>query len=157
MPRNAARTGPGIGRSLSAHFRTVRSSTSSATAVSRWFMPSAAMASRNCSGDTADNALRVNRHTSSGQGRAQRVNRFVNAERIGQAAISFEQRQALRPIIAARNEAECIGGKGGAGCGLEHETSIGPWGLSVKMFFRTKKGQPVKAGPVTTEEESADA
>ena len=157
MPRNAARTGPGIGRSPSAHFRTVRSSTSSAIAASRWFMPSAAMASRNCSGDTADNALRVNRHTSSGEGRAQRVNRFVNAERIGQAAVSFEQRQAFGPIITATNEAECIGGKGGAGFGLEHGLYVGPMGLSVKMFFHTKKGQPVKAGQVTTEEESADA
>jgi hypothetical protein len=34
---------------------------------------------------------------------------------------------------------------------------VGPMGLSVKMFFHTKKGQPVKAGQVTTEEESADA
>ena len=135
MPRNAARTGPGIGRSPSAHFRTVRSSTSSAIAASRWFMPSAAMASRNCSGDTANNALRVNRHTSSGQGRAQRVNRFVNAERIGQAAVSFEQRQAFGPIITASNEADCIGGQGGAGCGIEHELYLGPMGLNVKRYF----------------------
>lgn len=147
MQRSATLAGPGMVRSPSAHFRTVRSSTSSANAAARCDMPSATMASLNCSGDTADNALRVNRHTGSGKRRAQRVNRFVNAERIGQGAVSFKQRQALGPIIAARNEAECIGGKGGAGCGLEHETLIGPWGLSVKMFFHTKKGQPVKAGP----------
>ena len=107
------------------------------------------MASRNCSGDTADNALRVNCHTSGGQSRAQRVNGFVNAERIGQTAVSFEQRQAFGPIITASNEADCIGGQGGAGCGLEHGLYLGPMGLSVKMFFHTKKGQPVKAGLVT--------
>jgi len=135
MPRSATLTGPGMARSPSAHFRTVRASTSSAIAASRWFMPSAAMASLNCSGDTADNALRVNRHTSSGEGRAQRVNRFVNAERIGQAAVSFEQRQAFGPIITASNEADSIGGKGGAGCGLEHELYLGPMGLSVKRYF----------------------
>ena len=115
------------------------------------------MASRNCSGDTANNALSVNRHTSSGQGRAQRVNRFVNAERVGQAAVSFEQRQAFGPIITASNEADCIGGKGGAGCGLEHKTLIGPWGLSVKLFFTQKRASPLRLAQGTTEEESADA
>ena len=124
-----------MARSPSAHFRTVRASTSSAIAASRWFIPSAAMASLNASGDTADNALRVNRHTSSGKRRTQRVNRFVNAERIGQAAIGLEQRQAFGPIITASNEADCIGGQGGAGCGLEHELYLGPMGLSVKRYF----------------------
>jgi hypothetical protein len=135
MQRSATLAGPGMARSPSAHFRTVRPSTSSAIAASRWFIPSAAIASRNCSGDTADNALRVNSHASRRQGRAQRVNRFVNAERIGQAAIGFEQRQAFGPVVAASDEADCIGGKGGAGCGLEHELYLGPSGLSVKRFF----------------------
>jgi hypothetical protein len=135
MPRKAARTGPGMARSPSAHFLTVRSSTSSAIAASRWFIPSAAIASRNCSGDTADNALRVNCHASRRQGRAQRVNRFVNAERIGQAAVRFEQRQALGPVVTASDEADCIGGKGGAGGGLEHTHNIGPLALSVKGYF----------------------
>ena len=135
MPRKAARTGPGMARSPSAHFRTVRSSTSSAIAASRWFIPSAAIASRNCSGDTADNALRVNRHASRRQGRAQRVNRFVNAERVRQAAVSLEQRQALGPVVAAADETDCIGGKGGAGCGLEHTHNLGPLALLVKGYF----------------------
>ena len=135
MPRKAARTGPGMARSPSAHFRTVRLSTSSAIAASRWFILSAAIASRNCSGDTANNALRVNSHASRRQGRAQRVNRFVNAERIGQAAVSFEQRQAFGPIITASNEADSIGGQSGAGCGLEHGLYLGPMGLSVKRYF----------------------
>jgi hypothetical protein len=135
MPRNAARTGPGIGRSPSAHFRTVRASTSSAIAASRWFIPSAAMASRNCLGDTADNAFSVNRHACRRKRGAQRVNRFVNPERIGQTAVSFEQRQAFGPIITASNEADCIGGQGGAGCGLEHGLYLGPMGLSVKRYF----------------------
>lgn len=135
MQRSATFAGPGMARSPSAHFRTVRSSTSSANAAARCDMPSAAIAFRNCSGDTADNALIINRHTSSSQGRAQRFNRFVNAERIGQAAISFEQRQALGPIITASNEADCIGGKGGASAGLEHETHLGPLVLSVKGYF----------------------
>lgn len=135
MQRSATFAGPGMARSPSAHFRTVRSSTSSANAAARCDMPSAAMAPLNASGDTADNALRINRHSSGSQGRAQRVNRFVNAERIGQAAISFEQRQALGPVITASNEADCIGGQGGAGGGLEHETYLGPSGLSVKRYF----------------------
>ena len=140
MPRNAARTGPGIGRSPSAHFRTVRSSTSSAIAASRWFMPSAAMASRNCSGDTANTAIipnntRIIHDEASLQQYLRNVSHIlIEGKGIGQAAVSFKQRQALRPIIAARNEAECIGGKGGAGCGLEHELYVGPTGLSVKGF-----------------------
>lgn len=135
MQRSATLAGPGMARSPSAHFRTVRSSTSSANAAARCDMPSAAMASLNASGDTADNALRVNRHASSSERRAQRVNCFVNAERIGQAAVSAEQRQAFGPIITASNEADCIGGKGGAGCGLEHGLYLGPVGLSVKGYF----------------------
>lgn len=135
MQRSATLTGPGMARSPSAHFRTVRSSTSSANAAARCDMPSAAMASRNCSGDTADNALVINRHASGSKCRAQRFNRFVNAERVGQAAIGAEQRQALGPIITAGNEADGIGGKGGAGGGLEHETYLGPSGLSVKRYF----------------------
>ena len=135
MQRSATLAGPGMARSPSAHFRTVRSSTSSADAAARCDMPSAAMASRNCSGDTADNALIINRHASSSQGRAQRFNRFVNAERVGQAAIGAEQRQALGPIITATNKADGIGGKGGAGGGLEHAAYIGPLGLTVKGYF----------------------
>jgi hypothetical protein len=135
MPRKAARTGPGMARSPSAHFRTVRSSTSSAIAASRWFIPSAAIASRNCSGDTADNASRVNNHASRRKGGAQRVNRFVNAERVGQAVVSLEQRQAFGPVVAAADEADCIGGKGGAGGGLEHTHNLGPLALYVKGYF----------------------
>lgn len=135
MQRSATLAGPGMARSPSAHFRTVRSSTSSANAAARCDMPSAAMASLNASGDTADNALIVNRHASRRQGRAQRFNRFVNAERVGQAAIGLKQRQTLGPIITATNEADCIGGKGGAGGGLEHETYLGPMGLIVKGYF----------------------
>lgn len=135
MQRSATLAGPGMARSPSAHFRTVRSSTSSANAAARCDMPSAAMASLNCSGDTADNALIINRHASGSKCRAQRVNRFVNAERVGQAAIGAEQRQALGPIITASNEADGIGGQGGAGGGLEHGMNIGPMGLSVKGYF----------------------
>ena len=135
MQRSATLAGPGMARSPSAHFRTVRSSTSSAVAAARCDMPSAAIASRNCSGDTANNALRVNSHASRRQGGAQRVNRFVNAERIGQAAVRLEQRQALRPVVTASDEADCIGRKGGAGCGLEHTHNLGPLALSVKGYF----------------------
>jgi hypothetical protein len=135
MQRSATLAGPGMARSPSAHFRTVRSSTSSAVAAARCDMPSAAITSRNCSGDTANNALRVNSHASRRQGRAQRVNRFVNAERVGQAAVSLEQRQALRPVVTASDEADCIGGKGGAGGGLEHTHNLGPLALFVKGYF----------------------
>ena len=135
MQRSATLAGPGIARSPSAHFRTVRSFTSSAVAAARCDMPSAAIASRNCSGDTADNALRVNRHASRRKGGAQRVNRFVNAERVGQAAVGLEQRQAFGPVVTASDEADCIGRKGGAGCGLGHTHNLGPLALSVKGYF----------------------
>ena len=135
MQRSATLAGPGMARSPSAHFRTVRSSTSSAIAASRWFIPSAAIASRNCSGDTAHNAFRVNRHANLCQGMAQFVNRYVIAERVGQAAVSLEQRQAFGPVVTASDEADCIGGKGGAGCGLEHTHNLGPLALSVKGYF----------------------
>lgn len=135
MQRSATLAGPGIARSPSAHFRTVRSSTSSAKAAARCDRPSAAIASLNCSGDTADNPFSIHRHARRRKRRAQRVNRFIKSERIGQAAIGLEQRQALGPIIAAADEADCIGRKGGAGAGLEHETYIGPMGLSVKGFY----------------------
>ncbi len=135
MQRSATLAGPGMARSPSAHFRTVRSSTSSAVAAARCDMPSAAIASRNCSGDTADNALRVNCHASRRQSRAQRLNRFVNAERVGHAAVSLEQRQAFGSVVTASDEADCIGGKGGAGCGLEHTHNLGPLALSVKGYF----------------------
>ena len=105
MQRSATLAGPGMARSPSAHFRTVRSSTSSAVAAARCDMPSAAIASRNCSGDTADNALRVNRHACRRKRGAERVNRFVNAERIGQGAVSFKQRQALGPIACRQANA----------------------------------------------------
>ncbi len=134
MQRSATLAGPGTARSPSAHLRTVRSSTSSANAAARCDSPRAATASRNCSGDTAHNARRVNRHAGGRKRGAQSVNRFVNSERVGQRVVNLEQRQALGPIIAAGNEADSIGGKGGACGGFEHAAVIGPSGLSCKGF-----------------------
>jgi hypothetical protein len=132
MQRSATLAGPGTARSPSTHLRTVRSSTSSANAAARCDSSRAATASRNCSGDTAHNARRVNRHAGIRKRGAQSVNGFVNAERIGQRTVNLEQRQAFGPIIAAGNEADCIGGKGGACGGFEHALFIGPLGLSCK-------------------------
>ena len=138
MQRSATLTGPGMARSPSAHFRTVRSSTSSASAAARCDMPRAAIAALKSAANTAviPNNTRIIHDEASLQQYLRNVSHIlIKGKGIGQAAISFEQRQALRPIIAARNEAECIGGKGGAGCGLKHETHIGPTGLGVKGFF----------------------
>jgi len=138
MQRSATLTGPGMARSPSAHFRTVRSSTSSASAAARCDKPRAAIAALKSAANTAviPNDTRIIHDEASLQQYLRNVSHIlIEGEGIGQGAVSFKQRQAFGPIIAARNEAECIGGKGGAGGGLEHESMIGPTGLSVKGFF----------------------
>ena len=141
MPRNAARTGPGIGRSPSAHFRTVRSSTSSANAAARCDMPRAAIAALKSAANTAvisNDTLLIHDEASFKQYLGNVSHILIEGEGVGQLPFGVEQRQALGPIIAMANEADCIGGKGGAGCGLEHGLYLGPMGLSVKMFFTQK-------------------
>jgi len=138
MQRNATLTGPGTARSPSAHFRTVRSSTSSALAAARCDRPRAAIAALKSAANTAviPNDTRIIHDEASLQQYLRNVSHIlIKGERIGQAAIGLEQRQAFWPVIAAADEAECIGGKGGAGDGIEHETYIGPLGLTVKGFF----------------------
>ena len=160
MPRNAARTGPGMARSPSAHLRTVRSSTSSANAAARCDMPRAAIAALKSAASTAvisNDTLLIHDEASLKQYLGDIGHVLIKGEGIGQLPFGIEQRQALGPIIAMANEAECIGGKGGAGCGLEHESVVGPLGLSVKMFFTQKRASPLRLAQGTTEEESADA
>lgn len=138
MQRSATLAGPGMARSPSAHFRTVRSSTSSAFAAARCDMPSAAIAALKSAANIAvvsNDTLLIHDQAGFQQYLGNVRHILIEGERIGKTAISFEQRQAFGPIIAARNEAECIGGKVGAGCGLEHETYLGPMGLSVKEYF----------------------
>lgn len=138
MQRSATFAGPGMARSPSAHFRMVRSSTSSALAAARCDKPRAAIAALKSAANTAviPNDPRIIHDESSLQQYLRNVSHIlIKCERIRQAAIGLEQRQAFGPVIAAADEAECIGRKGGAGAGLEHETYIGPWGLSVKGFF----------------------
>lgn len=129
MRRNATRTGPGIARSPKAHLRTVRSSTSKACAAARCVKPSAAIAALNSSADTADNTLCVDRKTGSSEDRPQSVDRVILREAVRQRAVSSEKRQALWTILAAADEADSIGGEGGAGGWLAHEPLIGPVGL----------------------------
>lgn len=125
MQRSATRTGPGISRSPSAQRRTVRASTSSAEAASIWLKPSAAIASRNCSGVTehgrASNAEAGTYEDSRDLGRV-----LILREAVAQCAIAAEQRQALRPIRANRDETYGIGGKIGGDRWFAHAQKIGP-------------------------------
>ena len=130
MSRSATRAVPGTARSPSAHLRTVRSSTSSALAASRCVMPSAAMASRNSSADTAHDAFGVNAEAVRAQQRVQRLGGVAGAVGRVQPAIGQEQRGALRLIGAAADEADSVGRQGGgAGQGLAHAHHLGPMGL----------------------------
>jgi len=138
MHRSATLAGPGTARSPSAHFRTVRSSTSSAVAAARCDMPSAAIAALKSAASTAvisNDTLLIHDEASFKQYLGDIGHVLIKGEGVGQLPLSVEQRQALRPVVAASDEADCIGGKGGAGCGLEHELYLGPMGLSVKRFF----------------------
>lgn len=129
MQRSATLTGPGISRSPSAQRRTVRASTSSAAAACTCDMPSAAIAARNSSADTANDPGIVNCQAIAGQDRANRVHVLVLRERIGHRAIAVMQGQAFRAISAARDEADGIGGELRGGDGLAHalnDRAIGP-------------------------------
>lgn len=132
MQRSATLTGPGMARSPKAQRRTVRASTSSAAAASTWDMPSAAMASRNSSAD--NDTILAQRQALGGQHRPQGFERVVLRERVGQAPIGAEQRQALGPVHAARHEANRIGRKSGDGL-LVHVVCIGPLALPVNGDF----------------------
>lgn len=137
MPRSATRTGPGIARSPSDHFRMVRISTSKAMEASRWFIPRAAIAARKSSGDTAHNPVAFEDHAGPGQERPQRVQRIGRAERVGKRAVRPKHRQPLRAVGTGGNEADCIGRKGGAGQWLAHALDLGPMGLYVNRDFRS--------------------
>ena len=138
MQRNATLAGPGTARSPSAHFRTVRSSTSSANAAARCDSPRAAIAALKSAASTAvisNDTLLIHDEASLKQYLGDIGHVLIKGEGVGQLPFGVEQRQALGPIIAMANVADCIGGQGGAGCGLEHELYLGPLGLSVKRFF----------------------
>lgn len=136
MRRNATRTGPGMARSPATHRRTVRASTSRAAAAATCDNPRAAIAALNSSAD--NDAILTQRQTGGSQHRAQAVHCLINGEGVGQAAVSAEKRQALRPISAAANEANCVGGKGGDFNGLAHAQQIGPTALAVKQKMQAK-------------------
>ena len=128
MQRSATFAGPGIARVPASHRPTVASSTSRAAAVLRRFIPSAAIAARSSSAD--NDAILTQGQALGGQHRTQGFQRLVLRERVGQAAIRAEQRQALRPIHAARHEADRIGGKGGNWL-LGHAVYVVPLALFV--------------------------
>lgn len=128
MQRSATFAGPGIARVPASHRPTVASSTSNAAAVSRLFMPSAAMAARSSSAD--NDAILPQRQPLGRQDRPQGFQRVILRERVGQAAIWAEQRQALRSVNTARHEADGIGGKGGDGL-LVHAFHVVPMALFV--------------------------
>ena len=137
MQRSATLTGPGMARSPSAHFRTVRSSTSSANAAARCDMPRAAIAALKSAANTAvisNDTLLIHDEASLQQYLGNVSHILIEGEGVGQLPFGVEQRQALGPIIAMAKEADCIGGKGGAGGGFEHEAYIGPLGLFCKGF-----------------------
>ncbi len=138
MKRSATLAGPGMARSPSAHFRTVRSSTSSAVAAARCDSPRAAIAALKSAASTAvisNDTLLIHDEASLQQYLGNVSYVLIKGEGVGQLPFGVEQRQALGPVVAASDEAESIGGKGGAGCGLEHGLYLGPSGLSVKRFF----------------------
>lgn len=124
MQRSATRTGPGIERVPASQRPTVASSTSSAAAVSRRFIPSDAIAARSSSAD--NDAILTKGQTVAGQDRPQRVEGVVLGKRVGQAAVAAEQGQALRTVNAAGDKADCIGGESGNGLGLVHAPYVVP-------------------------------
>jgi len=128
MQRSATFAGPGIARVPASHRPTVASSTSKAAAVSRRFMPSAAIAARSSSAD--NDAIRAQGQAGTRQDRPQALHRLVLRKRVGQTAIRAEQRQALWPVHAARHEADRIGRKGGDGL-LGHAVYVAPLALFV--------------------------
>ena len=135
MQRSATRTGPGISRSPAAHRRTVRASTSSALAASVWFKPSPAMASRNCSGVTEY------RRAGNPKARACEDRRdfgriLILREAVAQRAVTAEQRQALRPVRANRDETDGLGGKIGGDRCVAHTQTVGPLALFVNGEMR---------------------
>ena len=138
MQRSATLAGPGMARSPSAHFRTVRSSTSSAVAAARCDSPRAAIAALKSAANTAvisNDTLLIHDEASLQQYLGNVSYVLVKGEGVGQLPFGVEQRQAFGPVVAATDEADCIGGKGGAGCGLEHTHNLGPLALSVKGYF----------------------
>ena len=137
MQRSATLAGPGMARSPSAHFRTVRSSTSSANAAARCDSPRAAIAALKSAANTAviSNDTSIIHNEASFQQYFGNIGHvLVKSESVGQLSFSVEQRQAFGPIVAAADEADSIGGKGGACGGFEHAAVIGPSGLSCKGF-----------------------
>jgi hypothetical protein len=129
MSRSATRTGPGIARSPSAQRLMVRASTSSAAAAATCDRPSDASAARNSSAD--NDAILAKGQAGSGQDRTQGVQRLVNGEGVGQAAVSAKQGQALRAISAGSDETNGVGGQGWDGGGLAHNSCVGPMALYV--------------------------
>lgn len=143
MSRSATLAGPGTARSPSAHFRTVRSSTSSAFAASRCVMPSAAMASRNSSADTAHDALGVNAEPGRAHHGVQRLQRVVRAVGRVQRAVRAEDCQTLGLVLATADEANGIGRQdGGAGQRLAHAALYRPIGPT----YQEGKRMPASLG-----------
>ena len=139
MQRSATLAGPGIARVPASHRPTVASSTSSAAAVSRRFMPSAAMAARRSSAD--NDAALDQAHPVRAQLLANRLLGFFDAERVGQRAVGMEQRQAFGAVNAAANEAHRIGGEDRRGLrdrvvgALAHAVCVVPLAPHVKQDF----------------------
>jgi hypothetical protein len=129
MQRSATIAGPGISLSPATQRRTVRGSTANCRAASSCDQPSAAMAAVNCSGATANDPGVIDRQAGALAGRANGGQVVVNAEGVGKRAVSHEYGETFGPILAAADEADCIGGKGGADQGLAHADmyrAIGP-------------------------------
>ena len=142
MQRSATFAGPGMARVPASHRPTVASSTSSAAAVSRRFSPRAVIAARSSSAD--NDAILAQGQAVVCQDWAKRGERVILRERIGQAAVATEQRQALRAINATGHKANGFGGKGGNGLRLVHAPYVVPMALTVN--YEISASAQIRAG-----------
>lgn len=133
MHRKATTTGPGTLASPSAHRRTVRASIINWRAASSCDHPSPAIAARNSSADTAHDPGGVYCHAALHKQAAQSIECIADPEGVGQPAVRIEQSQPIGAVLTAGNEADGIGGQGGAGGGLAHAPALGRFALPVNL------------------------
>lgn len=139
MSRSATRAGPGTARSPSAHFRTVRSSTSSAFAASRCVMPSAAMASRNSSADIEGGVIGGNASVTGRDGSGEVT--FAM-----QPANCGDLRRPLAVRTAVHGRKPCRDAGSGQRCRHLGQFGVRRLGMAAKGHKATVSGQDDGAG-----------
>lgn len=135
MQRSATLAGPGIARVPASHRPTVASSTSKAAAVSRRFMPSAAMASRSSSADIACPTRHVDASISARAAGAKNFPSLISQVGIGRHERS--ERHALRLGYEARL-AVGLGDNQVIGGALAHAFCVVPMALHVKEISHAR-------------------